>query len=130
MLPTLRQSYTKSQLETFAEHQCSARVQALLNEPNGKENINQSFRTEATFRHCLLPLLKSGFLDDDSWARVACVNKASSQFRGLVEEFADVDFNDLRGSPEDSEKMTEVDPHRVKMASAAPQGFGTSSPFM
>ena len=118
-LLTLRESYKKAAMENFVRSGCSPRVQALINEPNGKENINQSFRTEATLRHCMLPLWKSGFLTESDWSTFARASSEATSFRSLIDEFGDVDFNDLRGYPDDWENMTEVDPHRVKMATAA-----------
>ena len=39
------------------------RVQVKLNQPFGKDNLTQCFKAEACFRHVLLPLYKSAFLE-------------------------------------------------------------------
>jgi hypothetical protein len=91
----------------------------MLNQPYGKDNLEQFFVSEAALRHILLPLWKSGLVAPDDWATFRRVSPYVDQLLQLWDELALVDFNPLRGFQPDWEQVTEVCPHRVKMVSAA-----------
>ena len=53
---------TSAKLDKFAEKVLPPAIQAALRTTFGKDSIRHSFYAEKTFRHVLLPVLKSGFL--------------------------------------------------------------------
>ena len=136
-LPSLQQAYySKSEREQWARDNLSPRILAKLNDPHGKESIDQCFKAEATLRHCLLPMLRRGFLEMGS-PESQVLPVVCRDFRNLfvmLQEYREVDFNPLRGFPLDWKTQVVVDPDRVKMASAALLFFegdaGALSAFM
>ena len=69
--PTVKDAFTKAAQLRFKASlgDLDPRIRAKLEQPFGKDNISQSFRSQASLRHVLLPLWKSGFLAGDgaSW---------------------------------------------------------------
>jgi hypothetical protein len=70
-LPTLNDTFSKRAQEKFLLKldEIDDRIRVKLDQPFGKDNLNQCFCSEARLRHVLLPLWKSGFLHDgtNSW---------------------------------------------------------------
>jgi hypothetical protein len=60
---SVTKSMTKHQREVWAQVTLPTAVQLQLDEPYGKDTRSQSFTSEIRFRHTLIFLLKSGFLD-------------------------------------------------------------------
>lgn len=129
-LPTLRNTVGKQAREKFALT-LSDRVQTVLNQPFGKENIVQSFVAEASLRHILLPLWKSGFLTETeeeweepghigtAWKYLAQALPEAAQFITLVKEHLDIDVNPLRGYQKNWATEVELNQDRVRMTTAA-----------
>jgi hypothetical protein len=69
----------------------------------------------------LLPLWKSGFLEDDhqTWSALRTASPETRTLLDLIREYGDVDFNDLRGYPANWRTETELNETRVRMATAA-----------
>ena len=74
-IPTLNNKYDRLERNCFVELQLESRVRAKLNDPNGKESLNQCFKSQATICHVLLPMIRMGYLPEDSPERkqLACV---------------------------------------------------------
>jgi hypothetical protein len=53
---------TRVAREAFAALVLPECIRAAVNNPFGKDNLQQSFMSEAAFRHVLLPLFRSRFL--------------------------------------------------------------------
>ncbi len=125
-MPTVRQTYSrkteKAKLEKWAASgRVSDRVLVKVNDPHGKESVNQWFHSEATLRHCLLPIMRRGFLPVDGPERVM-LRRTCRDFNTLfqlLEDYADVDFNSLRGFPKDWKDEEGINLERVRMVSAA-----------
>jgi hypothetical protein len=120
-VPTVNNSYSRAEREHFARTHLSARVQAMLDNPFGKDSNDRTVTAEARLRHVLLPLFWSGFLSANtaSWRSLADAYSPAEVLLELVDEFGDVDFNDLRGYPVNSEQETDINVHRASMATAA-----------
>ena len=97
------------------------RIRAKLDQPFGKDNLNQCFSAEPRLRHVLLPLWKSGFLYQcmDEWANLRLAYPPCATLFDLLDEFGEVDFNPLQGFPRNWESESEVNQTRVSMATAA-----------
>jgi hypothetical protein len=119
-ISTLADGYTKAERERFvASALVSDRVRVMLNEPYGKDTLSQCFVAEAAFRHCLLPLWKSGCLESPDWVSLRSAIPFVDDFSCLWDELAHVDFNPLRGFQSDWESVSTLCPLRVQMVSAA-----------
>ena len=83
-LPTSVSTFsTKAEREQWSKANLPSPVLVHLNQPFGKDRINQSFTLQAPFRHVLCALIKSGFLPDHAlaaleaaYARSRCVYQA------------------------------------------------------
>jgi len=75
------------------------RITAKIDQPFGKENLLQTFVSEAALRHVLLPLWKSGYLygDDCSWNSLCSAYYPASLLRDLLSDYGDVPFETARG---------------------------------
>jgi hypothetical protein len=130
-LPTLqaghqatREGYSRREREDFVSSpKVSDRVRAMLNQPFGKDNLDQFFVSEAAMRHILLPLRQSLFLEPCDWYNFRCASRKVFQLSQVYEDLCTVDFNPLRGFQADWENLSEVCPHRARMASAALMHF-------
>ena len=130
--PTLRETFTKASQRQFRQelYALCPRVQAKLEQPFGKDNLRQCFRAEASLRHVLLPLWKSGFLSGDawSWAAFGSAYYPVRLLHDLLQQYGDVDFSSLRGFPSGWANEQEINTTRAAMVSAArlalcPQAF-------
>jgi hypothetical protein len=124
-LPTLRETFCRADMEEFVDRELvprHARIRAQLEQPFGKDSIDQCFKSEATFRHALLPLLYSGFIDEQSRAYLRSAFPLMACLDDLLEEYGDVDFNPLKGFPAGSawDDETDVDPMRVHCENGTP----------
>jgi hypothetical protein len=119
-LPTVNNSVGRVAREAFVTTMLSPRVQALLNQKFGKENLNQCFAAEACFRHVLLPLWKSGFLEDDeqAWNALSGASAEARTLLDLLREYGDVDFNALQGYPANWNTEAKLNKTRVRSTSA------------
>ena len=61
--PTARKRFRTEQRLKWAEETLDPAVFEKLNDRYGKPSSNQCFKSEATLRHVLLPMMKRGFLD-------------------------------------------------------------------
>jgi len=69
-LPPVKLTLSKQDREQFWQG-ASPRIQALVNQLFGKENLLQCFKSEARFSHVLIPLRRSGFLCPTEWASLS-----------------------------------------------------------
>ena len=120
LIPTVQTSITAREREAFVTT-LPTRVQAKLNQPFGKDNIVQCFMSEACLRLVLLPLYKSAFLlREPDWSTFALASPLASTFLSVVDDHATIDFRPLQGfNSTDWDAATAIDPHRVRMATAA-----------
>ena len=120
VLPTVQASVTAREREAFVAT-LPTRVRTKLNQPFGKDNIVQCFMSEASLRHVLLPLYKSMFLlREPEWSAFASASPMVSTFLSVVDDHATVDFRPIRGfNTPNWDTPTVIDPHRVRMATAA-----------
>lgn len=121
-IPTVTESYSRRERENFAASDAiSDRIRAMLNNPFGKENLVQCFKSQAEIQHTWLPLWKSGLVDEEGWAKLRIAfPELSSDFYDLLHEFGDVNFNPLRGfHGPDWDQETDINVERKRMASAA-----------
>ena len=97
------------------------RVQLKLNQPFGKDNLVQCFKSEACLRLVLLPVYKSGFLSRKTadWPALANAYGFVSTFLDLIDDHAAVDFRQLQGYYAGWNSATSIDDDRVRMATAA-----------
>ena len=68
------------------------RISAYLEQPFGKENLLQTFTSDAALRHVLLPLWKSGclFNDGPSWASLRTAHYPARVLDSLLREYGSV----------------------------------------
>ena len=97
------------------------RIYNTLADSTGKHNPNHLWTTEIVFRHCLPPLLLSGFLDAVSFENLATATTLVDTFISLLEQYADVDTTAIRGFDmyENFAQETDFDEERCKLSSAA-----------
>ena len=95
------------------------KVRITLNQPFGKDNINQSFTADCRLRHVLLPLFKSNFLEGADISQLAIAYRPAFVLRRLLREHANVDFSSLPGYPLGWESETDINEQRVRMITAA-----------
>jgi len=95
-------------------------VQLKLNQPFGKDDLRHSFTNEATFRHILLPLLFSDFLEDDDWNTLCQGNLAARNLDALLVEYGTVDFRPLQTNffPDGWKEKDDFDDDRSAMLNA------------
>ena len=112
---TLRKQDRESFLESV-----SPRVRALVNQPFGKENLLQCFKSEARFSHVLIPLWKSGYLPTDDWDILETASHEAATLMTLIRDVQDLDFAQLQGfRSDDFMADTAIDDHRVRLTTAA-----------
>lgn len=73
------------------------KVRVTLDQPFGKDNINQSFTADCRLRHVLLPLFKSGFLAQCDLSNLEFAYRPAFVLHHLLSDHAGVDFSPLRG---------------------------------
>jgi len=118
-LPPVKLTLSKQDREQFLQG-VSPRIPALVNQPFGKENLLQCFKSEARFSHVLIPLRRSGFLCPTEWQALAQASHEAGTFLQLIEELWEVHFAPLQGFRTDDFMVdTEIDPNRTRMATAA-----------
>jgi len=106
-----RLTLRKQDRETFLES-VSPRVQALVNQPFGKENLLQCFKSEAHFSHVLIPLWKSGYLPTAAWDILETASLEAATLMTLIRDVQDLDFAQLQGfRSDDFMANTTVDDH-------------------
>ena len=122
-LPTLQQAWTKQGKEQFLTTHMNEHIQKIIRQPFGKPSLSHCFKTEATLRHVLAPVYRSGFLDvADMDTRHNLVHALPSltAFFAVYDDVCDVDFNALRIPRRmDGPLETTIDPHRASMVTAA-----------
>lgn len=98
-MPTLKQTWTKPEQQRFLRKHMNQHIRNIVNQPFGKPSLNHCFKTEATLRHVLAPLFRSGFLCMNDRTTCQTLVKADPSLRGffeVYEDIKDVDFNALR----------------------------------
>jgi hypothetical protein len=112
---------SRKEREAFVQSKLSPRVQALLNQPFGKENLTQCFKSAAALRLALLPLLRSEFMSLQEWDALRIAYPIAGLLLDLVRDHEDVDFRPIRGlchrNPDMDNKP--IDDTWVQMATAA-----------
>ena len=87
---------TKAEREQWAKANLPSPVLVQLNQPFGKDRINQSFTVQAAFRHVLCALIKSGFLPDHALAALEAAYAPAAAYTRLAKSHSLVDFSSLR----------------------------------
>ena len=128
--PTVREAFTQAAQRKF-KHTLDVldpRIRAKLEQPFGKDNLTQCFRSEASLRHVLLPLWKSGFLagDTESWDNFGDAYYPVRVLGDLLDDYGDIDFSSLPGFPKDWEAEHTVNTDRMAQVSAALLHFNGS----
>lgn len=122
-LPTLRKAWTSKGQKEFLATCMSARTRALIERKFGKPSLSQCFKSEATLRHVLAPVFRSGFLDIEDptdRAAVCALGPHYKDFFNMYDIYKDVDFNPLRDPRRmDIPLQTEIDDTRTSMITAA-----------
>ena len=128
--PTLRTVFTQDAQRRFKRtlDELDPRIRAKMEQPFGKDNISQHFTSEASLRHVLVPLWKSGHLAGShrDWASLCEAYYPAKILRGVLEDLGDVPFSGIRGYNPDWETETELNQDRIRMASAALLHFNGS----
>ena len=113
---TNHNSSTRQERTNFVES-LPTRVQVKLNQPFGNDNLTQCFKAEACFRHVLLPLYKSAFLEvDPEWQVLAEAMDHARVLLELIRDHHAVDCRPLQGYQDNWEDVTRIEPNRVRMA--------------
>jgi hypothetical protein len=96
---TLNNVSTLQERENWMRAHCCPRLRAQYECPYGKDNLQQCFKSEASFRWILLQLYKSGFLHGDtaSWAALREASHEAAVLSDLLEEYGDIEFGLIRG---------------------------------
>jgi len=84
----------------------------------GKPNTNQSYTSEKTMPHVLLPLYKSGYLGQDSLNTIFASYPRARLLWSEHKRLQDIDFRPLRQPNPNWKTQEAIDPHRVDMAAA------------
>ena len=133
-LPTPRQSFQASAQPQFRQRldKIDSRILAKLDQPFGKENLRQCFKSEATLCNVLLPLWKSGFLfgDATTWSSFRTAFHPVQTLFDLLDDYGDVPFTSLRGFQPDWKSSVDFDEQRVGMVTAALLHFNGSAADM
>jgi hypothetical protein len=87
---------TKAARELWAKDNIDTAVMAQINQPFGKDRLNQSFTVTAAFRHVLCPIITSGFFCDSDLAALETAYAPAAWFSELLHTHALVDFSRLR----------------------------------
>lgn len=112
-------SVSKKEREAFVAA-LPTKVQTMLNQPFGKENLTQCYKSEACLRLVLLPLWKSGFLDRAcEWCAFASAFPQADCLQKMMTEYDTVDFRPLQGFQPKWETETKLNTDRVRWATAA-----------
>ena len=139
--PTLQESFSTAAQAKFvlSLDKLDPRISAKLDQPFGKDTLSRFFLAEPRLRHVLLPLWKSGFLtngtDSDglpirnlpAWSHLAVAHRPTATFLRLWRKYKDVDFTALQGYHYGWDSETQVNEHRVAMATAALMQFNGSA---
>lgn len=114
-----RNKVRKADREMFVKKVLPSSVQVKLDQAFGKPNLKQCFKTEATFRHVCIPVLRSGFLDDDDLDRFWSASREVRTVFSLFREYAHIDFTPLQGFPKNWNEEEDINEDRVRMFNAA-----------
>ena len=87
---------TRVAREAFAALVLPERIRAAVNNPFGKDNLQQSFMSEAAFRHVLLPLFRSRFLGACQVRKLERNYKPALKLPQMLRDYSHIDFSSLR----------------------------------
>jgi len=95
-------------------------VRTQLDQDFGKDDNNHSFTNDATFRHILLPLYSSNYLDDNEWFHLRMAVPCVERLGRLIDDVAEVDFRPLRENffPDGWDTATDFNHERTRMLTA------------
>ncbi|KAI2490018.1 hypothetical protein MHU86_24562 [Fragilaria crotonensis] len=114
---------TTQRLEHFVATILPTSVQVQLDQPFGKDSLQQSFYSAKSLCHILLPLLKSGFL---SCRATKALEKASYRVRQLQQlrkKYVPLDFRSLQGYQQGWEETATIRDDWKAMTSACALHF-------
>ena len=109
-MPTVRQRFSTAQKKKWVQENLDERIRVKLYDRNGKDSLSQCFKSEATLQHVLLPMMKRGFLEEDSLERKV-LPRVCRDFKSLFDvmaELADVDFNPVKNAPGVLEGLVQI----------------------
>lgn len=121
---------TKKFMTEFVRDLLPSKVQVQLNQPFGKDNLHQCFASEATLDHCLLPVLKAGFITRTDRASFKAALHQVRTMSNLLKKYRNVDFRPLQGYNGDPnwQERTTIDEHRKAMTTACALHFDLDIP--
>ena len=88
--------------------------QILKNTKFGKPSLNHSFKSEASFEHTIIFLLKSKYLSDQEEGSLLECHPLFSHLNQMLKWASNIDFNDIRHHIKDYQLQTSIDQTRVK----------------
>ena len=109
---------TTKHLEMFASTILPTSVQVQLDQAFGKDSLDQSFYSQKSLCHVLLPLLKSGYLSCRSTKALEKASFRARQLQQLRKKYSPIDFRPLQGYQHDWEATTSIRPDWKAMTSA------------
>ncbi len=104
--------------EAFAAQVLPPRIQDAVNNPFGKDNLQQSFVSEAAFRHVLLPLFRSCFLGARPVRKLKAIYKPAAHLYQMLRNYAHINFLPLRDYAHQSLSDEDLMPELSKMTTA------------
>ena len=89
-VPTLRNAYAKKERESWIDKFLSESMKVKLNDKHGKESLKQCFKSEGVFRHCVLPMMRGGFLlmHDRFWTTIKVLINDFWNLDQMLQEYA------------------------------------------
>ena len=116
--------------EQFVRDHLPTKIQTQLNQPFGKDNLDQCFMSAATLDHILLPVLKSGYITRTDRTSFKAASNQASTMSALLKEHRHVDFSPLQGYNRDPKwnERTTIDEERKRMTTACALHFDLDIP--
>ena len=109
---------TTQRLEAFVTKMLPTSVQVQLDQPFGKDSLQQSFYAAKSSCHILLPLLKSGFLSCRATKALERASYRVRQLQQLRKKYVPLDFRSLQGYQSDWENTATIREDWKAMTSA------------
>ena len=105
-------------------------IQLQLDQPFGKDNLNQCFYLQKTGKMALLLLYKSGFMSNTVKKKLERAFPPARQLNQIVKLYQNVDFQSMKGFQEGWQAQTELSKPQRDMTTACLIHFNLSLPAM
>lgn len=109
---------TRTQREDWAKDNLPDRVQLLLEQPFGKDNINQSFTSDLRFRHVLIFLYRSGYLSRRVRSHLEKACWLAKNLAKIIRQYKPTNFQPLRVQSPNWEQESELSTERKELTTA------------